>query len=335
MLFFNYFNGRKQYTVVDKVKSDSCDIIFGVPQGSILGPLFFLIYINDLAYINDLSLILFADDTTVFDSGESLDKLIAKFKKQFDELLEWMIYNRMEINWSKTKFMIISPNSASHPKQIELSNVPVDVVSEFKLLGVTIDNKLSFHAHIKNMRTIVLRKLFAIKRLFFLPFNVKLQFFKVFILPHFDYCASIFIFLSNNLIKKLAHFYNSCIFLLLRISLRGLTIEQQHSVLAPHRLFPYNYRLFFRFSIFSHKILNGVILKTIKIDDSEIKYVLRPSSKNILVVPFSRTTRGSKRISIYVPKLVNSVLKFSYSLSLSNFKNHLLSNRCSKINETK
>ena len=77
------------------------------------------------------------------------------------------------------------------PKTILVNSTPVNVVDSFKLLGVTIDKKLNFRQHVRNIKKDVNKRLFSIKRLFFLPFSVKLQFFKSFIIPVFDYCSTL------------------------------------------------------------------------------------------------------------------------------------------------
>lgn len=262
-LISNYFLNRSQITRIDKAYSSKSPIKLGVPQGSILGPLFFLIFINDMAFVNDLSLVLFADDTTFYAADVNYDSLLAGFRAKFDELYNWMRHNKLTVNWSKTKFMLINANHTHKPKSIDIARNSVEVVTEFKLLGCHIDDKLLLGSHVNKLKNTVNKKLYSIKSLFFLSFDIKLQFFKTFILPHFDFCNSILIFLSNNLINKLSSFYNTCVYVLLKIKLRHLTVSEQQMQLSLFNLFPFKYRLFYRFSIFSYKIMNGIILKNI------------------------------------------------------------------------
>jgi hypothetical protein len=96
----------------------------------------------------------------------------------------------MEINWFKTFFMTATAkhkNKMVIPYTIEVGTHLIDVTDSFKLLGVTIDSELKFKQHVVNIFKSVNKKLFRIKKLFYLPFNVRLQFFKTFILPLFDY----------------------------------------------------------------------------------------------------------------------------------------------------
>ena len=96
-------------------------------------------------------MILFADDTTIHDSDTSFDRLLARFRLKFEELHAWICHNRLEVNWSKTKFMLINHHS-SIPSSINLLGNDIEVVSEFKLLGVYIDNKLTFATHVNMLK---------------------------------------------------------------------------------------------------------------------------------------------------------------------------------------
>ena len=144
----------------------------------------------------------------------------------------------------------------------------------------------------------------------------------------------IFLFLSNNLINKIVSFYNTCLFVLLRLNLRYLSIDEQQKLLTNLNLFPLKFRLFYRFCLFSYKILRGNILKNIKaqLEPSNDLHDLRSASRNIFNVPFARTMRGSLRISIFLPKIVNNVFRHVFNLDLKDFKQSILSNLSSYFN---
>ena len=89
---------------------------------------------------------MFADDTTLYESGGNLDNLIGQFEKGIEPLIEWCELNKLDINWSKTFFMIITNKHIKSrlPKEININGTPVKIVESFKLLGITLDNKLNF-----------------------------------------------------------------------------------------------------------------------------------------------------------------------------------------------
>ena len=134
-------------------------------------------------------------------------------------MFDWITHKKLFLNWSKIKFMIIANTKAGarHPVNIELENNLIEVVPEFKLLGCTINDKLRFDKHVKNHKYAICRKLFTIKNLFFLSFDIKVHFFKTFLLPHFDYCSSLFVYFSNTLLNKLYKLYNLSLYILLRL----------------------------------------------------------------------------------------------------------------------
>jgi hypothetical protein len=250
-----------------------------------------------------------------------------RFKSLFSPIFSWIIHNKLSLNWSKTKFMIISPKRSGIkiPKSIELEENQIEIVSEFKLLGCTIDDKLNFGHHVKNLKSAVCAKLFAIKNLFFLSYDIKVHFFKTFILPHFDYCSSLFVYFSNALINKLYKLYNLCLYILLRLELTQLSVEQQQVLLKPLNLMPYKYRLFYRFSLFSHNILNKKFLLNISCLLKPVVKIhnTREKNTNIFDLPLITSVIGGKRISVVLITMINKVLRNSTNLSIKDFTEYL------------
>jgi len=105
---------------------------------------------------------------------------------------------------------ITNKRSIQTPELIMINNQQVKVVNDFKLLGIIIDNKLNFAKNTYNSRKSINISLYAIQKLFQLPMCVKIQFIKTFILPYFDYCSTLCIYYSIDIIQKLANTYNNC-----------------------------------------------------------------------------------------------------------------------------
>jgi len=147
--FNSYVSDRKQFVDVDGVRSDMLEIGSGVPQGSILGPVLFLLYINDMNRCsNRLKFIHFADDTTVFCSGQDINTLIDEVNEELVNICTWLYANRLSLNVDKTSFMITSDKNLHNITNMYINNVNIKIVTEAKFLGIIIDSCLTFRAHV-------------------------------------------------------------------------------------------------------------------------------------------------------------------------------------------
>ena len=164
--FKSYLSNRSHYVEYQKHKSIVKNIECGVPQGSILGPLLFIIYINDLPKVLEhTKIILFADDATVYVSGRNIDNLYAILNGELKVLLDWFRANILSLNESKTQHMFFGNKPLQNINTIELNNNKVCQVQHFKLLGITIDDKLKWNEHINVVNQRVARALFAINKI--------------------------------------------------------------------------------------------------------------------------------------------------------------------------
>lgn len=149
-----YLSDRSQEVAVHGANSIQFPVLSGVPQGSVLGPLLFLVYVNDMCYshlTSDSSLVLYADDTTLYKPLTHFDDL-SDFQTDINTILSWFLNNHLSANASKTKTMIISTKKNSHPQmQLFLNNLPIERVSSTKFLGIWIDENLSWSLHIDHI----------------------------------------------------------------------------------------------------------------------------------------------------------------------------------------
>jgi len=168
----------------------------GVPQGSILGPILFLIYINDIAYsCPDLNIDLYADDSTCFRSGINLLEIETKLQTNLDNISKWCNINNMTLHPKKTKCMIIgSKQKVRCDKQLilRLKVTVLENVTCHKVLGVIVDNNLNWRKHIDYVCKALNNKISLHKHiLYYLTDEMKLLFYNAYLLPVFDYCCTI------------------------------------------------------------------------------------------------------------------------------------------------
>lgn len=150
-LLHSYLSSRTQTVDINGVKSMGSDVKLGVPQGSILGPFLFLVYINDLPFFAKslCEIVLFADDTSLIFNIDRNKSNFDDVNKALSEILTWFSFNNLQLNAKKTKCVLFSlPNVKSPPIQVVMNNEKLDLVESTVFLGVTIDRKLQWHSHI-------------------------------------------------------------------------------------------------------------------------------------------------------------------------------------------
>ena len=149
--FESDLHGRTQIVKFGDHRSNKMSLTTGVPQGSILGPLLFLLYINDIENSSDiLSLVLYADDTNAFHSDKCLQTLANTMQDEMNKVTEWLNANKLSINTSKTKFIIFESKTKKYGTKINLkiNNNIIQQAAFVKFLGVIIDEKLTWKNHI-------------------------------------------------------------------------------------------------------------------------------------------------------------------------------------------
>ena len=155
-LFKSYLSNRKQYVDFLNNRSAYASLNVGVPQGSILGPLLFIIYVNDItASSNIFKFLMYADDTTLFttincfENNENTNQYI---NDELSKINEWLIFNKLSLNASKTKFMVFSmPQKKVVIPRLKFADTEIESVDQFNFLGITLDKHLNWNAHINQL----------------------------------------------------------------------------------------------------------------------------------------------------------------------------------------
>ena len=160
--FSNYLKNRQQLVSINGIESDPREILMGVPQGSVLGPVLFLLFINCLPNAVSFLTLLFADDTTFQMSGNNIQELFVNVNSELEKAADWFNSNKLSLNVGKTKFIVFCPNN----RRLDFSNLNLMIGGErierigndlptkfFKFVGIHIDESLSWNFHINKVKS--------------------------------------------------------------------------------------------------------------------------------------------------------------------------------------
>lgn len=325
--FTDYLTNRAQVTNYNGTTSEVIECNHGVPQGSVLGPLLFIIYINDIGcIINDSKLNLFADDTLISASGGNVQQVVDIINNDLSKLDRWLITNKLKLNTDKTKCMVIA--SKNNLKKIDNIRVCIDsteleIVEHMTYLGVTIDNQLKFNKHIDVIVKKIAKKIGFLARIGQnLSCWSRTLIYHTIIQPHFDYCSSILFMTGETQIQRLQLLQNRSMRVILQCN-KYTPIVQMFDIL---KFTSVRNRITIQLLIFIYKILNNLMplyFQDFLICNNEIhNYATR--SSNLFRVKQNNKKIGCRTIFKEGLLLFNGLpVETRNAPSLSSFKRRL------------
>ena len=289
--------GRKQYVNYANQDSNTLPITCGVPEGSILGPLLFLIYINDLGLVSqDVFCMLFADDTSLLFTEKNIDTLKLKVKNVLNEVIKWFHTNKLSVNIDKTNYMVFRSrnNRNCFNFTVDIDGKELQKIDAVKFLGVWFDKDLNWKQHILYISK-KLSKILGIFKKVKQKFgtNVLIQLYYALVYPYFLYCYTTWAITYSTALDKIVKLQKKI--------LRVITFSSYNA---------HTYALFYKFNILKFSMLDmyltGLLMFKVK------AYLVPPIIRNLFTeVSYidDHNTRQSQ--DFYTHKFRTNLGKFS------------------------
>ena len=326
--FRSYLSDRQQFTYYKSASSTKLPISCGVPQGSILGPLLFLVYINDIKSTIDISrAILFADDTNLILTDKCVDSLISKASREIDAIFNWFNANKLSLNTEKTKYILFRSPQTRLPTtdNVTIDGKPIEQVKSIKFLGVHIDEFLKWEEHIKLKNNQIAKNLSVINRVKHdLQTRTMKTLYDSLILPHLTYGVVAWGNTCKKAIKRMHLLQKRAVRIISKSKFNAHTgpIFKSLKILTIHDIYRLNCCKLFWKKI--HKKLPQLFLELIPLNNETHSYETRQQNN---VRPASSKTRLSdQQLSIKIATAFNNLsnsLKDSINMSIVSFSKNI------------
>ena len=197
---------RKTTTTVNAHTSSKINVTHGTAQGSILGPLIFILYVNDIFKIIDQkdSIFMYADDTLLMCNADNINEATEKIKIQLEKMVTWCEENKLSINFAKTKHMIVKHAKNQTEPVVKIAGKTLSNVNQYEYLGIILDDKLTMNSYVDSMWKTANSKIGILTKIRrFVSVKTATKIYKTMIRPHLDYIDFVVDSSSTDRVKKL------------------------------------------------------------------------------------------------------------------------------------
>ena len=323
----SYLSNRKQFVSIGGSTSETLETTIGVPQGSTLGPLLFIIYINDMKNsLSHLKVVHFADDSTLYLDYNKNSDISPQINSELNEIKIWLMSNKLYLNVSKTKYMIISNRDGPINLNLKIGDDLVQRIDTYKFLGVFIDDRLTFSTHTSKISSKVSQAVGMIRKMSsIVPKNILRQLHFALVYSKFNYAITAYGSACQNSIKRLSNLVNRSI----KLITYKRTITQE--VCNTYNLF--NFQMTFKYFI-SIKMFQIVKLRLHdyfinKIDELQIEHdhETRSRTNESYRLPLFKFRKCQRSFLFIGIKFWNDLpISVKAMENLQNFKRHLREN---------
>ena len=327
-LLESYLTNRKQFVELNNHKSSYKSITCGVPQGSVLGPLLFLIYINDMPNCCPSgNTRIFADDTNVLFKAKNADEISSKGQVIMEQMNKWFMANKLTLNAKKSSFIIFRSTRSklnNLPERIKFNDSEITRSDSIQYLGLTLDEHLNFNLHIQNVCSSIKRyfKIFYNIRNYINKNQVEVLYYSM-IYSRIKYGLIVYGFTSKKNINKLQSLQNQLL-KVLTFKKRRHSTNEIHNDLRILKVTD----LFFQEKVsFVYNYVNNQLPPTFPnyyTEFAQIHNIQTRNKNNNFIIPHHRTNIGSTTLQINGAKLWNDLdTTVKRSTSIKTFRNNI------------
>ena len=333
----SYLLNRKQRVDLDNNFSEDCDVKYGVPQGSCLGPILFLLYVSQLYDIIDRHLPSshgYADDTQLYvsfrpDCEDNSESTLAALEDCISDVRTWLLSHKLMFKDSKTEFLVIgTPQQLSkiNIEAVNVGGVQIKPVDSIRNLGSWFDKHMSMSGHVGKMCSKAFRGLYKIRQIRkFLSTNTTKTLIRAFVTSHVDYCNAVLAGIPQYQVQRIQRVLNAAA----RLIYHCPRFSHITPVLRSLHWLPVKFRVEFKIALLVYKALNNIapiyISEMLIPKQSSDRWTLRSDGQGLLYIPKTNCkTLGDRAFAHAAPQLWNSLpLDVRNCENISVFKKRL------------